>query len=241
MTHCYVQLGDRVWQQIMDIPIGFSCSPQWCNLYFISYKIKFLQRLARLQQHHFLPLFEYTYRYIDDFCTLNNPRIANFLDPQQPRLPMNPFWIYPLDIVSMQPEFDSHAPDQPSIGLSGHFLNVYVSILDQLTGMYETTKFDKRRALPFPFQQYIQFKSNRPIRNSYNIAISQTIPILYMANSAILAFQEIRILITTLNRNGFTETRLLRLILRFCSVQDFLGIHFQITDLCSLIDERLNS
>lgn len=26
-TNCFVRLGDRVWKQILGIPMGFSCSP----------------------------------------------------------------------------------------------------------------------------------------------------------------------------------------------------------------------
>ena len=41
-TNCYVRLGDQVWKQILGIPMGFSCSPLWCNLYLMSYEIKFI-------------------------------------------------------------------------------------------------------------------------------------------------------------------------------------------------------
>lgn len=178
--------------------MGFLCSPQWCNLFFVSYEIKFLQRIARLQQHHLLHLFEFSYRYIDDLCIINNPRIAQFLDPTAPRTPDNPIWIYPLNVISIVPELDSALPNCPTWGLSGHFLNVSITILDHRLGSFETTKFDKRRLLPFPFQPYIQYSSNRPVCSSYNIAISQVVPILYMSSSAILAFSELCILISTL-------------------------------------------
>lgn len=238
--HCYIQLGDQVWQQVTGIPMGFSCSPQWCNLYFVSYEIKFIQRLAWLQLHHLLQLFKFSYRYIDNLCILNNPSIALFLDPTTPRSPSNPFWIYPLDVVSLQPEIDSFLPHQLSYGLSGHFLNVSLNILDHSLGIFETFKFDKRRLLPFPFQQYIQYASNRPVSSSYNIVISQVVPILYMSSSAVLAFVEIRILVSTLGHNGFSEVWLNKLLLRFSSSQNFPGIRFPIQELCMLIDNRLN-
>lgn len=190
----------RVYRWVFPTPHSL-----WCNLYFVSYEIKFIQRLARLQQHHLLQLFEFSYRYINDLCILNNPCISRFLDPTAPRSSTNPFWIYPLNVVSLQPEFDSCLPSNPAWGLSGHFLNVAISILDHDLGSFETTKFDKQRLLPFPFQQYIQFASNRPVSSSYNISISQVVPILYMSSYAILAFAEVRILISTLGRNGFSK------------------------------------
>lgn len=140
--------------------MGFSCSSQWCNLYFVTYEIRFIQMLARLQQHHLLQLFKSFYRYIDNLCILNKLCISQFLDPAAPRVHINPFWIYPLHIVSLQPKIDSHIPCQPSCGLSGHFLNVSLTILDHSHGIFETSKFDRHWLLLFTFQQYIQYYSS---------------------------------------------------------------------------------
>jgi hypothetical protein len=65
-TNCYIQLGDRVWKQILGIPMRFSCSPLWCNLYVLSYEIKFIQRLAKLGQIDIMSKFKYAFSYIDD-------------------------------------------------------------------------------------------------------------------------------------------------------------------------------
>ena len=47
-TNCYVRLGNKVWKQVSGIPMGFSCSPLWCNPYLMTYETKSIQRLARL-------------------------------------------------------------------------------------------------------------------------------------------------------------------------------------------------
>jgi hypothetical protein len=41
-NNCYITLGDRVWQQKTGIPMGFSCSSIWCNMYLLSYGTKFI-------------------------------------------------------------------------------------------------------------------------------------------------------------------------------------------------------
>jgi hypothetical protein len=41
-NNCYITLGDRVWQQKTGIPMGFSYSPIWCNMYLLSYETKFI-------------------------------------------------------------------------------------------------------------------------------------------------------------------------------------------------------
>lgn len=91
MLNCYICLGDEVWPQVIGILMSFSCSPLWCNLYFVSYEIKFVQRIARLQQHHLLPLFEAAYRYIDDLCILNNLVSHSSLIPLHQENPLTLF------------------------------------------------------------------------------------------------------------------------------------------------------
>ena len=80
-THCFVTLGDRVWKQISGIPMGFSCSPLWCNLYFLYYEAGFVTRLAKLGRTDLMKRFRYAFRYINDLCILNNGDIGQFLDP----------------------------------------------------------------------------------------------------------------------------------------------------------------
>ena len=41
-TNYYVWLGNRVWEWVLGIPMGFSCSPLWCNLYLMSYEMRFI-------------------------------------------------------------------------------------------------------------------------------------------------------------------------------------------------------
>ena len=42
MKNCHVTLGDRTWIQKLGIPMGFSCSPLWCNVYLLHYEITFI-------------------------------------------------------------------------------------------------------------------------------------------------------------------------------------------------------
>ena len=84
-TNCYVRLGNHVWKQVLGIPMGFSCSPIWCNPYLMSYKIRFIQRLAKLGRVDIMEKFKHAFRYIDNLCWLNNGNAQIFLDPLQPR------------------------------------------------------------------------------------------------------------------------------------------------------------
>lgn len=88
-------------------------SPLWCNLYFMAYEIQFVTRLVRLGLYGLLPRLEHTYQYIDDICALNNQEFTRFLDPDQPRVSDNPWWIYPLDLVEIKSEISESVPGYP--------------------------------------------------------------------------------------------------------------------------------
>lgn len=91
ILHCYIRLGDQVWRQVTGIPMGFSCSPLWCNLYFASYEVWFFLMLAAIGRYDLMINFKSTYRYIDDLCILNHPDIIFFLDPGNQGLSLRHF------------------------------------------------------------------------------------------------------------------------------------------------------
>lgn len=228
IKNCYVNLGDRVWRQIRGIPMGFSCSPLWCNLYLLSYEIKFIQRLAKLGRTDLLSKFQHAFRYIDDICWLNVTTPQQFLCPKQPQTPDNPYWIYPLHILEIKTEVQKFAPDDPTRGISAHFMNAQVDINMDTSGQYKLSKYDKRRALPFLYTQFIKFASNRPVRQSYNIVISQVLPILYISNTDEAAITEIQLLISTMISNGFQGQRVINRIVEWLQSGIFPNIQIDL-------------
>jgi len=109
MTNCYIALGDRVWKQNCGIPMGFSCSPLWCNTYLLHYEISFIQRLAKLGRTDLMVKFQSAYRYIDDLCWLNTGCPMEFLSPTQERIDSNPYWIYPLNVLEIKSEVSKYS------------------------------------------------------------------------------------------------------------------------------------
>lgn len=233
MRNCYIALGDRVWRQQAGIPMGFSCSPLWCNTYLLHYEIGFIQRLARLGRTDLMQKFRFAFRYIDDLCWVNTAAPMDFLSPQQARLESNPYWIYPLNVLEIKSEVSKYSQLDPLKGILANFMNLEIRVSESEPTAYRIRKFDKRRTLPFSYTQYIKFRSNRPIKQSYSIAVSQSVPILYISNSVEAATEEIQILIATLVSNGFYEPRLRRTISEFLSKNQFPGLKFDILQLCS--------
>ena len=235
MKSCYVNLGDRVWKQILGIPMGFSCSPLWCNTYLLYYEITFILRLARLGRSDLLIKFQTAFRYIDDLCWLNSGNPSDFLCPQEPRHEDNPMWVYPLNVLEIKPEVSQFLQSLPSRGIKAHFMNLEITLSDEQNGQFVTCKFDKRRDLPFAYTQYIMFYANRPIKQSYNIAVSQTVPILYLSSTIEAAACEVNLIIATMVRNGFQEKRVRLIILQFLQPNPFLGLKFNLDMLVAQI------
>ena len=234
-TNCFVRLGDQVWKQVLGIPMGFSCSPLWCNLYLMSYEIKFIQRLAKLGRTDIMAKFSHAFRYIDDLCWINVGNAQLFLDPTQPRTMENPYWIYPLHILEIKTEVSNFSVTNHGYGVIAHFMNVLLSISNEDNGIYTLQKYDKRRDLPFSYTQYIKFNSNRPVKQAYNVIISQTVPILYLSNDVHLAKREITTLISTLEHNGFRKQKLLHLVIKTLSKTTYPAVKFMVKDLIILL------
>lgn len=147
INNCFIRLGDKVWRQKTGIPMGFSCSPIWCNLYFMAYEFRFISRLLKLRRFDLLKLFEHAYRYIDDICILNTPDVDIFLDPKQDRTPDNPWWIYPLNIVEIKSEMTSTIPGYPEWGTDAHFLSIHIMMTDTELGAFNIEMYDKSEEL----------------------------------------------------------------------------------------------
>jgi hypothetical protein len=235
MKNCYLTLGDRVWLQCTGIPMGFSCSPIWCNMYLLSYEIKFIQRLAKLGRIDLLAKFKHAFRYIDDLCLFNVQNPRDFLSPNQLRTDDNPFWIYPLNVLEIKEETTSFSQSTPDKGISAHFMNAEFILNEQNPEQYIFRKYDKRRGLPFEYTQYIKFRSNRAVNQAYNIAVSQVLPILYISNSEPAAQAEIQSLISTMSANGFHRPRLIRIISNFLLKGSFPDVKINTQNLmCTL-------
>ena len=157
----------------------------------MSYEIQFIQRLARLGQTTILSKFKHSFRYIDDLCWINVGEANLFLDPTQPRHKDNPLWIYPLDIIEIKIKVSQFSIKYPQSFIKAHFMNVLLTITNEDFGMFIMQKCDKRCELPFIYSQFIKFKLNRPVKQSYNVVISQTIHILYLSNNHDVALQDL--------------------------------------------------
>ncbi|GBG89745.1 hypothetical protein CBR_g49597 [Chara braunii] len=201
ISNSIVQMGDKVWRQILRIPMGLAYSPIFCDVYFFKYECELISYLVEMQDWVTVKCFEETYRYIDDLCSLNNTIIVrifeNGIHGQNPNRR-----IYPYEFIEVKETteviIDGH-------GRAANFLNLSLTITSTQSGTYCTSKHDKKRGLSFSPVRFMRFKSNRSIAQSLQILTAQTVMILITCSDEQEAALEIHDLIQTVVSNGFSR------------------------------------
>ena len=78
VDNTFVVFTRKVFQQIIGIPMGTNCALLLANMFLYSYEAEFIQFLLSAGK------FNFTYRYIDDVLSINNPEFENYLGQMYP-------------------------------------------------------------------------------------------------------------------------------------------------------------
>ena len=115
-------------------------------------------------------------------------------------------------------------------------MNIQISIINEVEGVFRTHKFDKRRNLPFQYSQFLQFKSNRSVSQSYNIIQSQAFPILYLSNNVHDVLSELEFLMEVLTANGFRRQKLKNRLIKFLRLGSFPALKFDLSEVLHILE-----
>ena len=80
----FVVFGGKVFQQIVGIPMGTNCAPLLGDISLYSNEADFRQSLLSTGKKKLASRFNFTYRYIDDVLSINNPDFENYLGQMYP-------------------------------------------------------------------------------------------------------------------------------------------------------------
>ena len=75
--------GGKVFQQRVGIP-NTNCAPLLADIFLYSYEAKFIHSLLSTGKKKLASQFKFTYRYIDDVLSINNPDFENYLGQMYP-------------------------------------------------------------------------------------------------------------------------------------------------------------
>ena len=79
VDNIFAFFGGKVFQQIVGIPMGTNCAPLLADIFLYSYEADFIQSLLSTGKKKLASQFNFTYRYIDDILSINNPDFENYL------------------------------------------------------------------------------------------------------------------------------------------------------------------
>ena len=84
VDNIFVVFAGKVFQQIVGIPMGTNCAPLLADIFLYSYEAEFIQSLLSTGRKQSASRFNFTYRYIDDVLSINNPEFENYLGQMYP-------------------------------------------------------------------------------------------------------------------------------------------------------------
>ena len=133
--------------------MGTNCVPLLADIFVYSYEAEFIQSLLSAGKKWLASQFNFTYRYIGDVLSINNPNFENYLGQ------MNP------------PELE--IKDTTESNTSASYLDLLLSI--GRDGQLRTSLYDKRDDFNFHITNFPFLSSNILSSSAYGVFISQLI------------------------------------------------------------------
>ena len=193
IDNIFVSFGGALFQQVVGIPMGTNCAPLLADSFLYSYESEFFQNLVKDKKIHEARAFNFTYRYIDDVLSINNPRFSEFL-------PL----IYP-------PELEiKETTDTASFA---SFLDLYLEFDD--SGQLSTIIYDKRDDFNFKIINFPNKCSNIPASPAYGVYISQLIRYARASSNYSDFLKRHLYLRNRLLDQGYKMIRLIRSLIKF--------------------------
>ena len=153
VDNIFVVFAGKVSQQIVGIPMGTNCAPLLADIFLYSYEAECLQSLLSTGRKQLASRFNFTYRYIDDVLSINNPEFENYLGQ-----------MYPVEL---------EIKDTTESNTSSSYLDLLLSI--GRDGQLHTSIYDKRDDFNFHITNFPFLSSNIPTSPAYGVFISQLI------------------------------------------------------------------
>ena len=153
VDNIFVIFGGKVFQQIVGIPMGTNCAPLLADIFLYSYEADFIQSLLSTWKKKLASQFNFTYRYIDDVLSINNPDFENYLGQ-----------MYHAEL---------EIKNTTERNTSASYLDLLLSIGKD--GQLRTYLYDKRDDFKFHIINFPFLSSNIPSTPAYGCFISQLI------------------------------------------------------------------
>ena len=203
----FVVFGGKVFQQIVGIPMGTNCAPLLADIFLYSYEAEFIQSLLSTGKKKIASQFNFTYRYIDDVLSINNPDFENYLGQ-----------MYPAEL---------EIKDMTESNTSASYLDLLLSI--ESDGQLRTSLYDKRDDFNFYITNFPFLSSNIPSSQVYGVFIWQLIRYARASSSYEYFILRAAQLSSKLLRQGYVMERLKSSFRTFYGRYGDLNKHFEVS------------
>ena len=201
IDNIFVEFGGHVFQQTVGIPMGTNCAPLLADLFLHSYEAKFLQELSQRKEKKLAQSFNFSFRYIDDVLSINNPNFKDYLH-----------LIYPNEL---------EIKETTETSSSASYLDLYLYIDN---GRLKSKLYDKRDDFDFPIVNFPFLSSNIPTSPAYGVYISQLIRYSRACDLYSDFLNRAKLLSQKLLSQGYVQPLLIS------SLQKFYGRHHDLID-----------
>ena len=209
VDNIFVVFGGKVFQQIVGIPMGTNCAPLLADIFLYSYEAEFIQSLLSTGKKKLASQFNFTYRYIDDVLSINNPDFDNYLGQ-----------MYPAEL---------EIKDTTESNTSTSYLDLLLSI--ESDGQLRTSIYDKRDDFNFHITNFpfLSTCSNIPSSPAYGVFISQLIRYARACSSYECFILRAARLSSKLLRQGYVMVRLKSSLRKFYGRYGDLIKHYEVS------------
>ena len=207
VDNIFVVFGGKVFQQIVGIPMGTNCAPLLADIFLYSYEAEFIQSLLSTGRKKFATQFNFTYKYIHDVLSINNPDFENYLGQ-----------MYPAEL---------EIKDTTESNTSASYLNLHLSI--ESDGQLQTSRYDKRDNFNFHITNFTFLSSNIPSSPAYGVFISQLIRYARVCSSYECFILRAARLSSKLLRQGYVMERLKSSLRKFYGRYGDLIKHYEVS------------
>ena len=153
LDNIYIRFGDKLYRQVIGIPMGTNCAPLIADLFLYCYESDFMLKLSKYNNNDdLIEAFNNTSRYLDDILNLDNPHFDNHIAD-----------IYPTELELKKTN---------NTVLEADFLDLNIKIDN---GKVCTKIYDKRDDYNFDIVNFPHLDGDVPRATSYGVYISQLI------------------------------------------------------------------
>ena len=202
IDNIFVIFGEQIFQQTIGIPMGTNCAPLLADLFLYSYEAEFIQSLLRSDKKTIAKSFNFTYRYIDDVLSLNNPKFGDYLEV-----------IYPTEL---------EVKDSIESINSASYLDLQLEY--DIQGKLNLKLYDKRDDFNFPIVNFPFLSSNIPASPAYGVYVSQLIRYARASSEYRSFLHRGKLLTNKLLTQGYCKPRLIK------TIKKFYGRHHELVD-----------